>query len=116
MTDQIVDAYGVRFTTDAWAAFTWRQIWTTIVLVAGVTCLIGGIAAIVVAVFSTPSQPIENPEQVAYSTMYLGISVLLSALGSVLVRVGASFYPIPWDYSLSIQDQLAIEAQEVEQR
>lgn len=114
MTDEhIVEAYGVKFTTDAWAAFTWRQHWTAFFILAGGACLLGALAAIGVSLLSLPANPTENLEEFAYAVGLLGFSVILSTVGAAFFHVGASFYPIPWRYSLSIEDQLEMEAQEV---
>lgn len=115
MTDRhTVEAYGLRFTTDAWASYTWRQIWTTAFGLAAVACFVGAGAAMVVGMLPLPLQPAENSQQVAYAVGYLGLSVILSAVAFSLGKIGIRFYPNPWHYSLGIEEHLEIESQEVD--
>lgn len=113
MTDQpIVEAYGVKFTTDAWARFTWQQICVA-------TCCLTGVALILWGMYSFTTTLsaafISTPDGVLISSdnpvPFPHLAIVAMASGIVLTTARA-FWPHPWRYSLPIEEQLEIESQE----
>lgn len=100
MTDIVVETEDYRFTTDAWAAYTFRQIGAAVTVVVGILALLTGVwvtfDAISVMVVSTPGGTLIKEGSVR--TGRLAVGWVLISFGVMAHALFELLWPWPGQY------------------